>query len=538
VLIVYADGAITDVGTINSDGTFGSDFATEAGTSGTITLDSTTSTYAGFVRLNTDRGSDGGLADITFIDNDAAGFDLAALQGNNVTVTAEGGGDINVSNPALVSGNVFFRTDGGSITATSATNDFQGQVHADTNFDDTGSDENLVSIIDGTGGLQLGAIAASSLVATSTGGDIIDTSGSQISVTGATSLTATTSNIVLDNTTGEHDFDSDISGDALQFSAVDVTIRDVDQLSIGTSAATGSATLTAMDFNIDGTLTVGGGSGTVTFLSSRFLLSSSNSVFALSGGNGFFIQFNNTDAGNVASGTAIFREDATVATTDFAGVINAAVPLAVYEFNSGATIGNIQLETNQTGADIAFGLDTAAGPGTNSQFQNSLVAISADDIVHRGSHAISVSGTTSLSGDNIDLSDSNNDFEGAVSASGSVVALRDDDDITLGDISITGTLSVQADTSIADEAANGGINGDIDVNDGTTLTAGTTIELDNTGNDFNRDGGDGAVSVSAGGNVTLFDTTGIQLGAMDVTGNLTVTAEGTIIDAENSGVNS
>ncbi|NBC29302.1 MAG: hypothetical protein GVY29_04845, partial [Spirochaetes bacterium] len=63
------------------------------------------------------------------------------------------------------------------------------------------------------------------------------------------------------------------------------------------------------------------------------------------------------------------------------------------------------------------------------------------------------------------------------------------------------------------------------------LGAGNSIILDNAGNDFQGD-----VSISSGANVTIQDTTALQLGASAIGGDLDVTAGGQITDSGNISV--
>ncbi|MEM9062137.1 MAG: filamentous hemagglutinin N-terminal domain-containing protein, partial [Pseudomonadota bacterium] len=135
----------------------------------------------------------------------------------------------------------------------------------------------------------------------------------------------------------------------------------------------------------------------------------------------------------------------------------------------------------------------------------SLDVVSGGNIVDDGvsvsvADDVSVSGLTSLSatGDVV-LDDTFHDFDevdiSATTASSTIV-VADSDDITLGDIDAGGTFSVSA-TTIADDGVSAAAGDDVNVTNGTTLTASTgDITLDDGNNDF---GGDIVIAGSSTG---------------------------------------
>ena len=159
------------------------------------------------------------------------------------------------------------------------------------------------------------------------------------------------------------------------------------------------------------------------------------------------------------------------------------------------------------------------GAGTIS---GNLTLTTAGAITDSG--VLSITGTTSLTagaGNNITL-DAANNFGGAVSVvSGNNVTLNDTGSIDLGASTISGNLSVTATAgSITD-------SGDLTVTGNSTFAAntlGSSITLDRAGNAFT-----GSVAFASSGglaNVTIVDTTALDLQALTLSGNLSVTAAG------------
>ena len=134
------------------------------------------------------------------------------------------------------------------------------------------------------------------------------------------------------------------------------------------------------------------------------------------------------------------------------------------------------------------------------------------------SGALSVSGSTSLSaaGFDVTLSNSGNDFGGAVSVTGNNVSLADRTAIALGASAVSGTLTVRSTGSITD-------TGVLSVGGAASFgaAAGNAITLDNA-NDF------ASVLITYGRDVTLNDVNGLVFAASSISGNLIVTAGGAV----------
>ncbi len=139
------------------------------------------------------------------------------------------------------------------------------------------------------------------------------------------------------------------------------------------------------------------------------------------------------------------------------------------------------------------------------------------------SGALSVVGTMTLAagpGNDIILNNAANDFSTVGVTTGNNVALTDTNALDLGAATVAGTLTV---------ATNGALtqSGALTVTGVTTLAAGAgnDITLNNAANDFST------VGIASGNNVTLRDSNALGLGTLTPSGNLNVTANGAITDA-------
>ncbi len=149
-----------------------------------------------------------------------------------------------------------------------------------------------------------------------------------------------------------------------------------------------------------------------------------------------------------------------------------------------------------------------------------------------------VPGTTSIkvgTGANITLDNVDNNFTGAVNADGANISLVDVNVILLGNVKATGTLGVDAKSGSITQTTAAADK--VEVTGLTTLNATSEINLNNLLNNF-----DGAVTATAGTNITLQDTNDLVVGGLtartgavrgDVTlntgGKITQTATGAII---------
>ena len=139
---------------------------------------------------------------------------------------------------------------------------------------------------------------------------------------------------------------------------------------------------------------------------------------------------------------------------------------------------------------------------------------------------LDVLGVTTLNvgeGNDINLSSDQNDFNTLVILAANNVEVHDRDDIVLGnagnDFSVLGNLTVNTQGSIEDGS-------NLFVGNLATFDAGTAdVILDSVNNQFTT------VNIAAANNVTLVDQDALALGASNIGGDLSVTANGLISDA-------
>lgn len=196
------------------------------------------------------------------------------------------------------------------------------------------------------------------------------------------------------------------------------------------------------------------------------------------------------------------------------------------------TVVNGNNVTIQNGADpLNFG---------TSKFNGTLTVNSAGALTQTG--ALTVTGTATITvtgaGSDITLDNAANNFNNTVtiaaSGAGQDVALRDVNGIVLGNVTVGGNLSIVANNNSTKRVAISQTGAStLTVAGSTTLAVGSssTITLNNAANDFH--GAGGSLSVAAGANATLRDVGALNLGASNLTGNLTVTAGGDVTDGGN-----
>jgi|GEM_PF-943247 len=153
---------------------------------------------------------------------------------------------------------------------------------------------------------------------------------------------------------------------------------------------------------------------------------------------------------------------------------------------------------------------------------------------------LDIDGTTSITAgaaNNVTLANTSNDFAGAVSiVSGDDVELADTNAIDFGASTVSGTLDVTADEVVVTGAVaagavdfdvSGGAGNITDTGSGALTVTGTTTLRGQAGDDITLDGANdfqGAVGVTQANNVVLNDTNSLTLAAIVPQGNVTVTA--------------
>ena len=448
-----------------------------------------------------------------------AGGDLV-LSGKGINQT---GGAITTSN-GTISGN------GGNVALTRSGNDFTGAV-AITN---TGSattaitDANAIqfgAVSTGTGTLSAtasGNITQNSKYAIITGGAVVLDSGS-----GAITLTGT-----------NNDFTGAVSAKTTGGAAI--ALVDANAIQLGAISASGTLAATAVGITqtTDGitavgnaTLSAGAGVITLTTAGNDF-----KGTVALSNSGANNVSITDTNAIQFAtSGVGSGTLTVTAVGITQSGAITQAASAGTAAFNGGAaaiTLTNAgndftgPVAANNTGAN-AINLTDANALILGAVTTANNLTVGAGGAVTQSS-AIKAGGTTTVTatGSDVSLSNTANDFSGAVSLTGKNVAVYDSTSLLLGPSTATGTFAATANTGNITQDASPALG--LDVTGVATFTANGTaanILLNNPTNAFV-----GGVSIVAGAanNVTIVDTSiaGLLLSTIDITGNLTLQANG------------
>lgn len=306
-----------------------------------------------------------------------------------------------------------------------------------------------------TNSIQLGAISAGGHLTVTSVGVSQDASG--ITVAANATFNAGAGAVTL--TDADNDFQGLVSVN--NSGANDVAITDKDAIQLGTLAlGSGTLTVNAVGITQGGPITQASGAGAATF----------------NGGAGVITL---TDAGN-----------------DFTGAVAAS--------NSGTNA--IQITDKNA---LALGTTTT---------QDALTVIAGGAVTQTGDVSVAGATTVTATGFDITLDRAGNAFIGAVSLAGDNVEVKNGNDLVLGATTATGTYKASAAGDIDQvNAPTAGITA-TGLATFTTLTAGKSIRLDNTLNNF---GG----GVSVGGtnlvDVTVFNPLyPLVLDAFNLTGTL------------------
>ena len=186
--------------------------------------------------------------------------------------------------------------------------------------------------------------------------------------------------------------------------------------------------------------------------------------------------------------------------------------IATEDATSSVTAGSLNGKTNADLANIAIATLQKLSVGTEITAKD--LNIKASEVDQTA--ALKISGTATITAENITLENTDNNFANISVVDASSVKIADVDGIVLDSISAD-SLNVTAGGAVTQ-------NGAATVTGAATITAtGNDITLDNVANDFT-----GAVTAT-GKDVSLKDAAdGIALGAITATGNLDVTAQGAI----------
>ena len=411
---------------------------------------------------------------------DLSGLNLAGVNvGGNFSLSAAG--DITDSGATAVGGGLVVAAGAGSVT-------LDAGLRATGNASISGGAISLGQTTAGgdlsvtAGGAVLLASGAADLLSVagnfvlSAGGAVSDTGAVQIS--GTTTVNASAQAVTLDSVR------NDFTG-TLSLTAGSASLTDANSLSLSATVAgtlalnTGSALSLGTTFAADLSMTAGG-------------------VL--------------TDTGALTvSGTTTLSLGGADATLDHAGnnlgtlVVSSARHLSLTD-SSGLVLGGSAL-----GGDLALRLGGA------------LTQAASADLTVGGSTSITTHSGQSITLDNMNGTQSRNDFVGAVTiVSGNHVSLSDLNALNLGASSISGNLSVTSAGLLSDSGA---------------LLIGGSLSLDAGSSDIVLDNGNtlgGSVSVVSARNLSLSDSNALSLGDVTLSGNLILMLGGTL--SQSSGV--
>src|SRR5258706_399294 len=197
----------------------------------------------------------------------------------------------------------------------------------------------------------------------------------------------------------------------------------------------------------------------------------------------------------------------TGATTLTAGAGNDITLAGANNFSTVSVVTGRNVQLNDT-SGIDLGASTVSG---------TLAVTAAGTITDSGALTVT-NGTTLTAGANAITLDNANNFSTVSVVSGTAVVLNDTNAIDLGAIS-SSSLNVTAGAGVTSSGA-------LLITGNSTYTAAdtTSIALTNAANNFG-----GTVTFASPGtlaDVSVLDTTALDLGALSISGNLTVTAAG------------
>ena len=477
-LAVDGNVAMTGGSAANAGAAIGSGF--QGGQTTTITMG-----VGGNVTLNPGTVVNGGSR---------IGSPSASIAGGNIAITAGGTLALNSTGPGLGTairtlGNVTINAasvtqgpdseiiaggttslTGGSISLSSASNDFTGAVSI------SGSGSGNVAVGD-VNGIILGASTLGTGTFTVTANGPITQTGPIVQAAGAGAATFHAGSNAITLTNASNDFTGPVDVD----STGTVAITDANSFIIKGGGGGGGAPA-SFTLNANGAVT-----------QSAAFIGTAPAVIVINAGTGP-ISLNN--AGNNFTGN-----------TSVAGNTTGAVSLT----NNNA--GGINLGTSSVGGALAL---TSGGPVT----QTGAITVGGTSTINAGSNPITLTNVA-------------NDFIGAVSLTGSNVAITDMNTISIGTTSVSGTFTITATStsflngfSATNYSFSGGVYtlaaGTYNLG-GTTTVAGTATVAASSAT-INAAGG--TINVSG---VLDSGTSSITVGTLNVLAGGTLTGTGTII---------
>jgi trimeric autotransporter adhesin len=229
-----------------------------------------------------------------------------------------------------------------------------------------------------------------------------------------------------------------------------------------------------------------------------------DSVSLNSGGD---INFNNNDstfnALTLVSGGSINSAAATI----FATALSTS---SVSGTNITTQVSSLDFANSGSGDVTVNNSGSLSLAGSNSA--DNLFIATSGAVTQSAALAVSGSTTINAAGFDVTLNDGSNDFTGSVSIAGANVDLTNIGAVDLGASTVTGNLNLVAGGAVTQF-------GSLSVTGTTILNAsGFDVTLNDAGNNFN-----GTITVT-GANVSLAGLDGITLGTSTITGDLTVAA--------------
>jgi trimeric autotransporter adhesin len=322
--------------------------------------------------------------------------------------------------------------------------------------------------------------------------------------------------------------------------------------SAGTSVTgNGGATLLADDMILNGTLTATGQSVNLRQSTNGRLIALGTNVAGqlgltdaeLDGITAANLRIGNNNSGNISNTAAISPAGSTTLTLETAGTVtqtvagsitiptldittrnNAGSSIALNNATNDATTISLRARNAANTADAAGSISYRDANGFDvaaAQTTSTLNLTAGGPITDSGS--LIVGGATTLAagtGNDITLNTTTNNFSTVAITSGSNVTLVDSDAVGLGASTISGGLNVMTGGPITQSGA-------LTVGGTTTLAGGSgnDITLNSAGNDFST------LGIASGRNVTLVDSNPLDLGTSSVSGNLSLTTGGAVIQS-------
>ena len=481
-LVVTSSGTISQVGTLTVGGT--SQF-TALGQA--ITLDSAND-FVGAVRVT--------AAQLSLRDVNAISLGDVTLSAS-LSLTA--GGAVSESGVLTVGGTSQFTALGQSVTLDGA-NDFVGAVRV------TAAQLSLRDV----NAMDLGDVTLSAALALTAGGSV---SGSGVlNIAGASQFTALGQSVTLDSA-------NDFVG-AVRVTAAQLSLRDANAIDLGAVTLSDSLALTASGaVSESGVLNIAGTSR-FTALGQSVTLDRANDFVGAVHVSGAALSLNDVNAidlGDVTlSGSLALTAGGSVSGS---GVLNIAGASQFTALGQSVTldsandfVGAVRVTAAQLSLRDANAIDLGAVTLSDS------LALTASGAVSE-SGVLNIAGTSRFTalGQSVTL-DRANDFVGAVHVSGAALSLRDVNAIDLGDVTLTGSLSLTAGGSVSE-------SGVLNIAGASQFTAlGQAITLDSA-NDFV-----GAVHVNAA-QLSLRDVNAIDLGDVTLSASLSLTAGGAVSES-------